>query len=113
MLQILGTSKFISPATDWGKRNEPVALQKYVHHQCASGHSGLYTCPSGFVISEEYPFLGASPDTVVYDLICAEPFGLAEVKCPYSCCQITPIEACARPNFCCTLATGENNAALT
>ena len=49
-------------------------------------------------------------DAVVYDPICAEPFG---VKCPYSCCQITPIEACARPNFCCTFATGETNAALT
>ncbi len=48
----------------------------------------------GFVISEEHPFLGALPD--------------AEVKCPYSCRQLTPVEACSRPNFCCTLPLNGN-----
>ena len=70
-----------------------------------SGHSGLYCCASGFVISEEYPLLVASPDAAVYDPSCNNPFGLAEVKCPYSCCFVTPTEACSHPNFCCTLVT--------
>ncbi len=60
------------------------------------------------MISEEHPFLGASPDAAVYDPSHIEPFGLAEVKCPYSCRQITPVEACSRPNFCCTVSMNGN-----
>lgn len=88
-------------ATDWGNKNEPVALEMYV--QRSTGHDGLYACSSGFMISEEHPFLGASPDAVVYDPTEVVPFGLEEIKCPYSCRQVTPAEACLYPNFCCTL----------
>ena len=35
--------------------------------QRASGHADLYACKSGFVISEDLPFVGASPDAAVYD----------------------------------------------
>ena len=103
VLQILGTSSFTSEATEWGKQNESVALKKYIQHQHASGKTGLYTCPSGFVISEDHAFLGASPDATVYDPESADPFGLAEVKCTYSCRQLTPIEACSNPSFFCAL----------
>ncbi len=108
VLQILGTSSFSSPVTEWGRKNEPIALEQYTQHHRASGHNGLYACSSGFVISEEHPFLGASPDAAVYDPSHIQPFGLAEVKCPYSCRQITPVEACSRPNFCCTLSMNGN-----
>ena len=40
-------------------------------------------------MSEKYPFLGASPDAVVHDPTDTNPFGLAEVKCPYSFCNQT------------------------
>ena len=66
-----------------------MALQLYQDKQRESGHKDLYACPSGFVISEEYPFLGASPDAAVYTRIpiYADPFGLAEIKCPF-CLQL-------------------------
>ena len=64
----------------------------------------IYTCPSGFVL-EEYPFLGASPDAAVYDPSLQDPFGLAEIKCPYSFRYVTPAEACSKSNFFCTLKT--------
>ena len=67
VLQVLGASSFSSQATEWEKKNEPIALQQYVQHQRSKGHDGLYCCSSGLVVSEQYPFLGASPDAAVYD----------------------------------------------
>ena len=32
-----------------------------------------------------------------------DPFGLAEIKCPFSVYNLTPAEACLKPNFFCTL----------
>ena len=48
---------------------------------------------------------GASPDAVVYDPDNEDPFGLAEVKCPYSVRLITPAEACSHKDFCSSLET--------
>ena len=83
VLQILGKSTFSSPPTDWGKANEKRALQLYQDKPHESGHKDLYACPSGF-ISNEYPFLGVSSDAAVYDPSMPNPFGLAEIKCPFS-----------------------------
>ena len=99
MLQILGTKPFTSAATEWGKKNESVALEQYTKFQHDSGHHGLYCCPSGFVVSEKYPFLGASPDAVVHDPTDTNPLGLAEVKCPYSFRNQTPFEAAESGEF--------------
>ena len=73
-------------------------------HQHSAGHSRLFYC-SGFIVSDDHPFFGASPDAVVYDPDNEDPFGLAEVKCPYSVRLITPAEACSHKDFCSTLET--------
>lgn len=52
---------------------------------------------------ETHPFLGASPDAVVHDPTDRFPFGLAEVKCPYSFRYQTPFEAAESKDFCCQL----------
>ena len=103
VLQILCGKRLSSEATEWGLRNEPIALEKYKEVQKESGHNGLYYCPSGFVISEKYPFLGASPDAVVHDPSASNPFGLAEIKCPYSFRSKTPFQAAESASFCCHL----------
>ena len=64
MLRILEPRNFLSEATDYGTRNEERAHKKYLSYQHSNGHSSLYYSKSGFVISEDYPFLGASPDAV-------------------------------------------------
>lgn len=79
VLRILEPKRFSSDATEWGLQHESVALEAYSRKQQECGHHGLYYCKSGFVISKEHPYLGASPDAVVH-----YQFGLAEVKCPYS-----------------------------
>lgn len=66
----------------------------------------MYSCRSGFVISEKYPYLGASPDAVVHDPSVGNQFGLAEVKCPYSVRDKSLEEAVSSPNFFCSLENG-------
>ena len=55
------------------------------------------------MISQEHPFLEASPDAVIHDPTSDNPFGLAEVKSPYSKRHITPVEAARVTDFCSTL----------
>ena len=112
VLSILQYKSFESAATEWGKKYEDIAIEKYVAIQRESGHSDLYACKSGFVISEEYPFLGASPDAAVYDPSAEKSFGLAEVKCPYSSRSMTPTEACSKPHFFCTLCPNSSTPVL-
>jgi len=83
-----------------GKDQEDTVLEAYVKHQNSSGHPGLYACKSGFVISEMHPFLGTSPDGCVHDPSCSDPFGLVEIKCPFSHRDATPKMACSSKNFC-------------
>ena len=54
---------------------------------------------SGFVVCLDMPLLGGSPDGRVVDFGCRDHFGLAEVKCPETKLQVTPLEACQDPNF--------------
>ena len=54
---------------------------------------------SGLVVSMASPFLAASPDGKVIDRGCSKPFGLVEVKCPYSKFHVSPLEACTDETF--------------
>ena len=116
VLRILGHKHFTSAALEWGIKNKPVAIQKYVEMQLACGHNRLGAFPSGFIISGSYPFLGATPDGSVYGPSCREqPYGFLGVKCPYSKRNVTPEDACASPGFCCAIGTnaqGENKVCL-
>lgn len=59
-MQILESSKVKTAAIKWGKEKEAIAFEQYVQMQRNSGHTDLYACKSGFVISEANPFLSAS-----------------------------------------------------
>ena len=108
VLRILQEKQFSSPATEWGRQKESIACQEYVAHQHTHGHRELLVTPSGFLISETQPFLGASPDGAVYDPSdSCQPFGFLEIKCPYSQRNVTPLDACSASGFCCTATNGE------
>ena len=86
-----------------------MAIQAYINHKHGCGVDGLTVGPCGFLVCEQYPFLGATPDGTVYDPTNLEqPFGFLEVKCPYSHRDRTPAEACGMPGFCCQLETDSN-----
>ena len=112
VLQIIKGSNFSSAATDWGKKQEPVAFRQYVDVQQQSGHHGLYACQSGFMIDELYPFLGASPDGVVHDPSSDNPFGLVEIKCPYSIRDKTPLQGASLSSFFCEINKANNSIKL-
>ena len=87
---------------------EPNACQQYVSHQLGHGHQHLTVSPSGFLVCETYPFLGASPDGAVYDPSNTnQPFGFLEIKCLYSQRNMTPADACSSSGFCCSIVDGK------
>ena len=104
VLKIIQPRNFSSPATQHGIDHEQTAVREYIAHQQSHGHLQLTVAPSGFLISSEHPFLGASPDGAVYDPAnTLSPFGFLEVKCPYTARNILPSEACLDSTFCCDL----------
>ena len=46
---------------------ETVALNAYVVHMNAQGHSGITVNECGLYISLTWPYLGATPDGAVFD----------------------------------------------
>ena len=61
----------------------------------------VWRCP----LSQSHPYLGASLDGAVYDPYnLDQPFGFLEIKCPYTACKVSPVEACTFPGFFCTTA---------
>ena len=61
---------------------------------------------SGFLINPSWPFLGVSPDGVVYDPSHHDnPYGFLEIKCPYCVREKTPLEAAADSSFYCAIGS--------
>ena len=104
VLRILRRDSFTSQPTEWGIANESNAIEAYKKKQQENGHLDLTVCKAGFIVSTRYPYLGATPDSTVYDPSSpTEPYGFLEVKCPYTQRNVTPIEACSSPGFCCNV----------
>ena len=101
VLRILSQEQFTSHVTEWGISNESSALQAYQAKQRENGHPKLIVCKFRFIINPLYPFLGASPDSAVYDPLSPddEPYGFLEIKSPSSQRKVTTIEAFDSPDF--------------
>ena len=91
----------------WGRKNEPKARRKYTDYMNSTGHIGLLTSDAGFVVHEEKPWLGASPDAWVIDHSVSDHKGIAEFKCPYREADMSLEEACQRSDFCCSMVDGK------
>lgn len=83
----------------YGTTNEPKAVQRYI---ALMEHLGrpvtVNTC--GLMVRPSCPWLGATPDRVVYDPQEDPPFGLVEVKCPWSKKASTLQDALSSTDFC-------------
>ena len=74
--------RFCNEATKWGCHHEQLALEIYSHR---SQHENVKVSKCGLFISVDYPFLGASPDSIVECSCCGK--GVCEVKvrtCTYN-----------------------------
>ena len=78
---------------------EKTALKEYILHQQSHGHPDLYATCSGVIISHSHPFLAASPDASVYDPTSCDPFGFAEIKCPFKYRDLTPEQTSVNADF--------------
>ena len=90
-------SKFSTNATSWGCSHEQKALDIYSKHM-SEHHTNFNIMPSGLFLSTEFPFIGATPDSMVSCDCCGK--GCVEVKCPYCHKDDTVEQACSDPKFC-------------
>lgn len=72
---------FTAVSTTYGMDHEPIALKEFAEFL------KIEIQPCGFFVDENDFYLGATPDGLVGQN------GLVEVKCPYSCRELTPINA--------------------
>ena len=97
MLRLLQQKQIFSPTIEWGIEQESTAIAVYAQNQHDIGKSELSV---GFTMHHQYPFLGAMPDGGIYEPTEVEnPFGLLEVKCPFSHKEHTPTEVCSDSKF--------------
>ena len=68
--------------TEWRKTHEVCALEEYRKHHHSRGNPDMVMSNAGFATSEDYPFLGSSPDGYVCGPNALESYGLVKVKCP-------------------------------
>ena len=90
---------FAIPALKWGRENEDIARQDYVARMKGQ-HINFCVHNCGLVINVDFPYLGASPDGVVYCECCGK--GLIEIKCPFKYKEYLPTcdTAISDPQYC-------------
>ena len=89
---------FKSKQTTWGCKHEKPARDRYFA-KSTQVHAEFEVRDNGLFISNEWPYIGASPDGIINCTCCGT--GVLEVKCPYSH-QGERISECAASdkNFC-------------
>ena len=68
------------PALKWGRQNEDTAKLDY-KAEMEKNHTDFKIHTAGLLVSTKYPFLGATPDSIVSCSCC--DIGLLEVKYPH------------------------------
>ena len=58
---------------------------KHLENYCFYDGQQIKACVEcGLVVNAQAPWLGASPDCLLYDPSEENPYGIGEVKCPFS-----------------------------
>lgn len=86
----------ISDAINWGCEHENAALEAYQQR------TAIEVDVCGLFLSIEFPFLGATPDGLMYTGL--GMIAVVEVKCPYKHRNSTIIDACKDSKFCLTIS---------
>ena len=92
----------------WGQNNEQNAITKYLE-KCNHDVQCIKACVQcGLVVNAEAPWLGGSPDCFLHDPSEEKPYGIGEVKCPFSKKDMTIEDACSDSSFFMLPANDEN-----
>jgi len=93
--------------TIYGMVSEETSRKEYTTYMHQHGHTGLTVSTSGLNISDESPWLAASPDGLVLDPSYTPVEGLVELKNPSSVQDMTISEACeSKKAFCIKMRQG-------
>lgn len=79
------------PSLQYGRQNEPLAVEMYAVCQKAQ-HSDLLVTNCGLFVLPDVIYMCATPDRLVQCKCCGK--GLLEVKCPISSMDMDPNDAC-------------------
>ncbi|KAH7974603.1 hypothetical protein HPB49_017254 [Dermacentor silvarum] len=104
-LQNLAAARDLSrvAAANYGIKMEPLAAQRYEDALRRLGHAPtVSTC--GLLVNPAFPWLGASPDRIVYDPT-EQSYGVVEIKCPY-CLRDHKASDLLNTDFCCIIRDG-------
>ena len=99
-------------ATEWGKEQESVTAMEYVQHMRQHHRTQRTIQPSGLVIHPVHSWLAASPDDLVSDPSCEDPFGLVEYKNPYTHRETQLQTAALTKDFCLKLNQSDGSLSL-
>ena len=98
--QLLFTEFTGNTATRWGILQESSTNEQYLQSKQTESPD-IRTTSTGLVISNDHPWLAASPDGLVYDPLEDPPNGVVEFKNPYSVRNLTLCEAAIKAKgFC-------------
>ena len=75
-------NRFETEATKWGLNHEKDAIQCLIRKLEEDEHENVRVENSGIFVSEDYPFIGATPDSIISCDCCGKQ--LVEVKCPFT-----------------------------
>ena len=95
--RLLGNPRYVAdvklpPSLKHGRDYEDEAAEKYCDYMKNIGRP-VQVYLSGFVVNPQLPHIGCSPDRKIVDPNVLPHFGIAEIKCPYSTCELTPVDA--------------------
>ena len=75
-------NRFETEAIKWGLNHEKGASQCLIRKLEEDEHENVRVENSGIFVSEDYPFIGATPDSIISCDCCGKQ--LVEVKCPFT-----------------------------
>ena len=86
-----------------GNHNEIIVRSLYARKMQKQLHKNFTVYDCGLVVNPFHPYLSVSRDGKVFDPSSTSPFGLLEIKCPYTWRNNSVEEACQDPNFPCAM----------
>ena len=95
----------VTPAIRHGQNKESKARRDYARYHIKTCGNHVNIEEQCIILSQKYPFLGASVDGTVSCVKCGN--GVVEIKCPYKWRNRAPEECAAERDFCSSILNGQ------
>ncbi|XP_064472412.1 uncharacterized protein LOC135386434 [Ornithodoros turicata] len=103
---LLRPKQFSAASVRYGTSNEHNAVLRYIEVlRHIRHHVHVFAC--GFMVRPDFPWLGSTPDRIVYDPEQTPAHGVLEVKCPWSKRATSLEDALQDKDFCIEVRDGK------